>query len=68
MPFPVKPAPEVRNNCNMHNYRKQVEEYACDSTILFHSFTQRLTGKDAVRIPVECIAIVSGPRNYCREE
>lgn len=64
MPFPQKPKPESRTNANMHNYRKKIEEWACDTVILFDSFVTRITENQNVNIPPECIGIVSEKRNY----
>lgn len=64
MPFPVKPPEGQRNNANMHNYRKRLEEWSCDAILLFDSFVTRITEKQSVEIPVECIGVVSGERNY----
>lgn len=64
MPFPIKPPEGGRNNANMHNYRKRLEEWSCDTILLFDSFVTRITESQSVQIPVECIGIVSSERNY----
>ena len=64
MPFPVKPAKGQRNNANMHNYRKKLEEWACDTVLLFNSFVSRITEGQEVIVPTECIDIVSNKRDY----
>jgi len=68
-PYPIKPPVHERTNCTMHNYRLKVEEWGCDSLMLFGGFVKRLTDTD-ISIPMACVKIIREPRNYmdCGEE
>ncbi len=62
LPFPIKP--DVRTNANMHNYRKQVEEWGCDTASQFNGFVARVTKDQSINIPVDCVEITTGDRKY----
>jgi len=62
--YPIRPEGELKTNCHMHNYRKKLEEFGCDSVFLFSSFVERMTGKKQVTVPTQCTEILKGTRNY----